>query len=204
MRLNILGHQHSHQASPLHRLRASWKLGGGLGMILGTVLAPPHWTGWFVAVSLALLLAIIISRIPLGFLVKRLLLLSPLVLGVAVASAFQPLAGASWVTVCVKSVLSLLTVVIISNTTPFGQLLKVLRRLRVPAILITTIALMHRYLSVLADEAERMRRARLARSFLRQRRLEWRSSATVISQLFVRSSERAERIYQAMCARGWK
>jgi energy-coupling factor transporter transmembrane protein EcfT len=28
--------------------------------------------------------------------------------------------------------------------------------------------------------------------------------ATVISQLFIRSSERAERIYAAMCARGWR
>ena len=28
--------------------------------------------------------------------------------------------------------------------------------------------------------------------------------ATVLGQLFVRASERAERIYDAMCARGWK
>ena len=29
-------------------------------------------------------------------------------------------------------------------------------------------------------------------------------SATVIGHLFIRSSERAERIYAAMCARGWQ
>jgi energy-coupling factor transporter transmembrane protein EcfT len=28
--------------------------------------------------------------------------------------------------------------------------------------------------------------------------------STVVGQLFVRASERAEHIYDAMCARGWK
>ena len=204
MRLNVLGHEHGHHSSLLHRLPASWKLAVGLGIIVGTVTAPLDWTWWFVAVSLALAVAIGLSQLSLIFLLKRLLLLSPLVLGVAVASAIQPVGRAPWVAVCVKSVLSLLTVVIISNTTPFSQILKVLRLVRVPDLLITTIALMHRYLSVLADEAERMRRARLGRTFSKRRPVEWRSMATVISQLFVRSSERAERIYHAMCARGWK
>jgi cobalt/nickel transport system permease protein len=80
----------------------------------------------------------------------------------------------------------------------------VLQRVRVPGLLITTIALMHRYLFVLADEAERMRRARLSRTFTRGKRFGWGSLATVVGQLFVRASERAERIYDAMCARGWK
>ena len=76
--------------------------------------------------------------------------------------------------------------------------------MRVPGLLITTIALMHRYLFVLADEAERMRRARASRTFTRDRRARWQTLSTVVGQLFVRASERAERIYDAMCARGWK
>jgi cobalt/nickel transport system permease protein len=75
---------------------------------------------------------------------------------------------------------------------------------RVPGLLITTIALMHRYLFVLADEAERMRRARASRTFARRRRFHWHTLASVAGQLFIRASERAERIYDAMCARGWK
>jgi cobalt/nickel transport system permease protein len=101
-------------------------------------------------------------------------------------------------------VLCLLTVILVSNTTPFSKILRVLASLRVPGLLITTIALMHRYLFVLVDEAERMRRARLSRSFIAGRRFHWRTLATVVGLLFVRASERAERIYDAMCARGWK
>ena len=88
--------------------------------------------------------------------------------------------------------------------TPFAALLAVLRRLRCPAILVTTLALMYRYLFVLMDETERMNRARRSRTFTRQRWWEWKILADVIGQLFVRSTERAEQIYAAMCARGWK
>jgi cobalt/nickel transport system permease protein len=49
-----------------------------------------------------------------------------------------------------------------------------------------------------------MRCARASRTFQRRRRLHWQMLGTVVGQLFVRASERAERIYAAMCARGWK
>ncbi len=104
----------------------------------------------------------------------------------------------------VKSAICLLTVIVVSNTTPFSAILRVLREARVPGLLITTIALMHRYLFVLVEEAERMRRARASRTFTRQRRTRWQALSTVVGQLFVRGSERAERIYDAMCARGWR
>jgi cobalt/nickel transport system permease protein len=72
-----------------------------------------------------------------------------------------------------------------------------------PWIFVTLLALMYRYLFVLVDEAERMERARRSRALTDRKSLEWKTTATVISQLFVRSTERAERIYAAMCARGW-
>jgi cobalt/nickel transport system permease protein len=92
----------------------------------------------------------------------------------------------------------------VSNTTPFSGILRVLKAAHVPGLLITTIALMHRYLFVLVEEAARMRRARASRTFTRERRAHWQAMSTVVGQLFVRASERAERIYDAMCARGWK
>jgi cobalt/nickel transport system permease protein len=204
MSATTLDHHHSHGDGPMQRLPAALKLGVALALIVGTVLAPPSWTGWFAGVAALLAAAIFLSRIPPLFLLKRLLLLSPFVLGVALANAFQPGGREQWMLLAARSALCLLTVILVSNTTPFSQILRVLKSARVPALLITTIALMHRYLSVLADEAERMRRARLSRTFVRGRRWRWQMLATVVGQLFVRTSERAERIYDAMCARGWK
>jgi cobalt/nickel transport system permease protein len=204
MSSNSLGHHHSHAHSPLHRLPAEMKLGVGFLIIVGTVLAPERWTFWFIGVLALLVVGIILSGLPPWFVGKRLLLLSPFVLGVALVNAYQPAGRANWTTIAARSGLCLLTVILVSNTTPFGKILRVLKRVRVPGLLITTMALMHRYLFVLANESERMGRARTSRTFTRGRRFRWHSLATVVGQLFVRASERAERIYDAMCARGWK
>jgi cobalt/nickel transport system permease protein len=188
----------------MSRLPAALKLGVALVVIIGTVLAPSRAVGWFAGASLLLLVAVLLSRIPLLFLLKRLAWLSPLILSVALVNALQPAARGSWLTVAVKSTICLLAVILVSNTTPFSRILRVLKGVRVPGLLITTIALMHRYLFVLVEEAERMRRARASRTFTPRRGARWQALSTVVGQLFVRASERAERIYDAMCARGWK
>lgn len=204
MSLDWLDHHHSLLESPIHRLPAVLKLGVALGLIVATVLMPAAQVCWFITAAVFLVLVAWLSRIPPGFLIKRLLLLSPLVLGVALVNALQPASPSDWRAVAARGLLCLLTVTLVSNTTPFGQILRVLRRVRVPGLLITTIALMHRYLFVLAEEAERMRRARASRTFNPTPRFQRHVLATVVGQLFVRASERAERIYDAMCARGWK
>jgi len=204
--MSVHWHNHapSHADSFIRRLPAALKLGGALAIIIVTVLAPAEWRGWFAGVFLFLLLGIALSRLSVWYLVKRLLLLLPFVLGVVLVNALAPTGRANWLALAVKSSLCLLTVMLVSNTTPFSEMLRVLKSVRVPALLITTIALMHRYLFVLADEAERMRRARASRTFTPRRRFQWHALASVVGQLFVRASERAERIYDAMCARGWK
>ena len=89
-------------------------------------------------------------------------------------------------------------------TTPFHDILGELRRLRLPAVMLTTLALMYRYLPVLAEESARMQRARASRTFSSRRGLAWRNLTDILGQLFIKSTERAERIYLAMCSRGWK
>jgi cobalt/nickel transport system permease protein len=199
-----VGHLHSHRDSPVSRLPAVFKLGVGLVIIVGTVLAPQSAFGWFVGAAAFLLITAVLSRIPPLFLLKRLAWLSPLILGVALVNALQPASRGSWITVAAKSTICLLTIILVSNTTPFSRILQVLKAARVPGLLITTLALMHRYLFVLVEEAERMRRARASRTFTHRRGARWQTLSTVVGQLFLRASERAERIYDAMCARGWK
>jgi len=199
-----VNHHHGQPDSLVYRLPAALKLGVALVVIVATVLAPIQWRAWFIGVAVLLLLTAGLSRLPLFFLFRRLLVLSPFVLGVVLVNAFQPAGRDRWLAVAIKSVLCLLTVILVSNITPFSQILRVLKSIRVPALLITTLALMHRYLFVLMDESERMRRARASRTFTHGRRFHWNTLATVVGQLFIRASERAERIYDAMCARGWK
>lgn len=190
--------------SPLHRLPAAVKLAAALVAVIGTVLLPAGWTGWLAGEGLALMLAAVVSRIAPVRLIRRLAMLLPFVLGVALASMLNPGGSMDWRITAVKSTLCLLTVILLAHTTPLSEIIRVLQRMRVPGLLVTTMALMHRYLFVLADEAGHMRRARASRTFTRGRRFAWSALATVVSRLFIRASERAERIYDAMCARGWR
>jgi cobalt/nickel transport system permease protein len=196
--------RYSRLDSPVHRLPASLKLVGALAIIL-TIVLMPSLNAWCVTGLGGLIFVVALaSRVPIGFLVRRLLLLEPFVLGVAVLALLQPGGERVFLLIVTKSTLCLFTMVVLSNTTPFAELLAVLRRAHFPALLITTLALMYRYLFVLVDEAERMQRARACRTFAKGRLALWKVLSTVVGQLFVRSTERAERIYAAMCARGWK
>ncbi len=201
-------HHHPHSRPPahgfLHRLSAGFKLAAALALILTVVLLPRGQWPALLAVAALLFALIFASRISGWFLLKRMLLLEPLVLGVAGLMLFQPDGVMRCALAMTKANLCLLVTLLLSQTTPATEMLRVLQRLRVPWLFITTLTLMHRYLFVLADEAERMRRARASRTFTRGRRFQWQALSSVVGQLFVRASERAERIYNAMCARGWK
>ncbi|MGA3178932.1 MAG: cobalt ECF transporter T component CbiQ [Verrucomicrobiota bacterium] len=189
---------------PLHRAPAGLKLAVALALVLTVVLLPRAQLAGLLAVAAVLTGLFALSGMGVLFLLKRLLLLEPLVLGVAGLMFFQPGGARLFAQVMLKANLCLLATILLSHTTPFTELVRVLRRLRVPWLFLTTLTLMHRYLFVLADEAERMRRARASRTFTRGRRFQWQALSSVVGQLFVRASERAGRIYNAMCARGWK
>jgi cobalt/nickel transport system permease protein len=190
--------------SPIHRAPAALKLALALATAVASVAVPLARWWAFVAIGVGLALVAAASRVPASFVLGRLLLLEPLAAGVALLSIFQPHGTLVAVSIVVRSTLCLAAMILLTNTTPFADLLRALRGLRVPGLLLTVLALMYRYLFVLIDEAERMQRARRSRSFSGRRAHAWASLSTLAGQLFVRSSERAERIYAAMCARGWR
>jgi len=80
----------------------------------------------------------------------------------------------------------------------------------VPSILTTIIAFLYRYLFVLVDEVFRLLRAREARSAAEAGArsggsVVWRArvAGNMAGQLFLRSYERSDRVYNAMLARGY-
>jgi cobalt/nickel transport system permease protein len=191
-------------SSPLRRLPAAVKLPAAVIVLLALVLAPRGCWEMPIVAGLFLLLVAALGRIPPGRLLARLLLMEPFVLGVAALSLLQPGGGRIFIAIVVRSTLCLLAMILLAFTTPFTEVLGLLKRVRVPALLVTVLALTYRYLFVLLDERERLQRARASRTFVRQRARQWTSLASVIGVLFVRSSERGERIYDAMRARGWR
>ena len=188
----------------LDRAPARLKLLSAFVLILGTVLLPrkPHLS-YLVPAGLLLLLWLP-ARMPLGYTLRRLLVVEWFILGIALLTLLAPASLPLFLSALLKSNLCVLTMLLLTWTTPFQDILRELRRMRFPGVMLTTLALMYRYLPLLGEESRRMQRARACRTFSRGRFFAWQNLAAIVSRLFIRSSERAERIYLAMCARGWK
>lgn len=117
-----------------------------------------------------------------------------------------------FLSIAVRSWLSVQMAIVLASTTPFPDLLLAMRGIKVPRLLVAIFGLMWRYLFVMVDEAGRLLRARDSRSSRPETpglkaggTLAWRARVAggMAGSLFVRSFERGDRIHAAMSARGY-
>ena len=87
-------------------------------------------------------------------------------------------------------------------TTPFTEILAALRWFRVPTVVADTLGFMYRYVFLLWEEFSAMRVSARARGGLSGWRREWRTTGVITAQVFLRAYDRAQRIQQAVQARG--
>ncbi|BAZ44346.1 cobalt ABC transporter, inner membrane subunit CbiQ [Chondrocystis sp. NIES-4102] len=106
--------------------------------------------------------------------------------------------------VTIKALLSLLTLNILTLTTSVPALLNALTALRVPPLLVATLASMYRYIGVLIKEFQAMRKAATARNLSKNGTWQRLVIGNMIGTLFIRTYERGERVHQAMLARGYQ
>ncbi len=218
--------RYQERPSPIHRLDPRVKVLLTLAFILAVALLPDGaWPAYGAAVVL-IGATTAAARLSPGLVLRRSLLGLPFLLAV-ITVLFTVPGRALWQgpwgltitdgglvrfsSITSRSLISLSAAVLLTATTRFPDVLHALRHLRVPAVLVAIIAFMYRYLFVLADEAQRLMRARAARSARLPGAkgggsLVWRATVVghMAGQLFVRSLDRSERVYQAMQARGYR
>jgi cobalt/nickel transport system permease protein len=175
-----------------------------LVIITFTALLPRRLDVLYFIPAAVLLVLWPLCRMPVGYAFRRLVVVELFIIGIALLALVAPAAAPIFFSTLLKSNLCVFTMLLLTWTTPFQDVLQELRRWHFPSVMLTTLALMYRYLPVLAEESHRMSRARASRTFSRRRFAAWQNLSLIIGQLFVRSADRAERIYLAMCARGWK
>jgi cobalt/nickel transport system permease protein len=106
--------------------------------------------------------------------------------------------------VSTKAILSFLTLTILMIICPFPQLLKALQWLKIPRILVVMLSMLYRYLFIIRDEAQRMMLARNIRYFGGYYRKQPCILGNMVGSIFIRTYERAERVYGAMLVRGYQ
>lgn len=221
--------RYHHGHSLLHHLDARVKVVVTIAFILSNVLLPDGAWLAFALAWLFLLVANVLSQLGWGFTFRRSFVALPFAL--AAVSAIFSIPGralAEWhigmitlvptdagllrfLSILVRSWLSVQMAILLVAVTEFPEIIHALAHLRLPSILTTIIAFLYRYLFVLTDEVMRLLRARQARSAAAPGsrsggNVGWRArvAGNMAGQLFLRSYERSDRIYNAMLSRGYK
>lgn len=176
-------------------------------VLLGCSLSWDSWpaAGTLLAMTLA---ALALAGIRWNTLGRRLLLFLPMITLVALSIPLSQGFTSSWMqvaaTVVLRGVISFLAGLWLIRVLPFDNLLATLRALRLPAVVVASLAMMHRYLFVLWEETGRLRTARRARCLGRSGPVtHWLAGIGMVGTLVIRSLDRGHRIHRAMLARGW-
>jgi len=214
--------------SPIHRLDPRVKVIVTVLFILSNALMPDGAWLAFGLSWLALVLFVSLAHLNIKFVITRSLVALPFTMAAVTAIFSIPGAAVfefdfgSWhfvgsdaglirfASIVIRSWISIQMAIILTASTPFPDLIHALRHLKIPDLLVAVISFMYRYLFVLSDEVVRLLRAREARSAsgITVRgggSIRWRAkvAGSMAGQLFLRSYERSERVYNAMLARGY-
>ena len=108
----------------------------------------------------------------------------------------------SFVSIMLKTLLTVLAVLLLIAATPFSDISMQLTRFRMPKILCLQLVMTYRYISTLLGEAATMLTAYLLRS-PGQKGIKMRDMGSFLGQLILLSAARAERVYEGMKCRGF-
>ncbi len=203
-------------ATWLHRLDPRAKVIATLLYLLTVVSLPKYEVAALVPFFLFPVLLMTLGGIPARFILRKVLLVSPfaLLIGifnpfldtrtVAVIAGISVSAGLlSFFSILLKFALTVSATLLLIATTSFPGVCHALRQLRFPALFVSQLLFLYRYLFVLLEEAMRIIRARDMRSF-GKRGTGLKVFVQLIGTLFLRTVDRAERIYDAMLSRGFQ
>lgn len=214
--------------SPVHRTDARVKVISTLAFIFFLNMTPHRaWAVYILFLSL-LFSVILLARVAIWAVIRRTLPVTPFILAAlplifngppllvsipmigAVELTYSPEGLGRFVSIFIKTWLSVTATIVLTSTTPFLDILTALRYYKAPNLLIAIFRLMWRYLFVIREEAQRLLRALENRNAIAignlpaGRTLFWRAkvAGNMVGSLFLRSLERSDRIYAAMLSRG--
>lgn len=155
-----------------------------------------------------------LAEIPIVPVLKRILIIEPFIIGIGILNPLfeqntfviggitLSVGWISFLSIFLKCGLTVAVALLLIATTGMDKLAAALRMLKVPQIFVLQLMLTYRYISVLMEEVARMLRAYSLRS-PRQKGIHRSAWGSFAGQLMLRTFDRAQRVYQAMCIRGF-
>jgi len=155
-----------------------------------------------------------LSELPAMPIVKRILIVEPLVIGIGILNPLldkqtiflgDMVISKGWITffsLFIKSSLAITAGILLIATTGMNKLASALRTLKVPKVFVLQLVLTYRYIYVLTEEAARVMRAYSLR-VPGQKGIKLKHLGSFLGQLILRTLDRAQRVYGSMNLRGF-
>ncbi len=201
------------RSSCIHRLDPRAKLLVTVAFIVTVVSFDKYQVSSLLPFFVFPILMIAAANLPAGYLLRRMLWILPFIVFIGI---FNPLldravlvrlgsveiAGGwiSFVSILMRSFLTVLAALILVATTGFYVICMALEKMGVPNVFVMQLMFLYRYAFVLGEEISSMVRAWQLRAPL-HRVMSLKTFSTLLGTLFLRTSSRAHRIYQAMLCR---
>jgi cobalt/nickel transport system permease protein len=207
--------QLSFQNTFVHRLDPRVKLIVSLFFLFTVISFPKYEVAALFPFLLYPMLLMSLGEIPFRFVFKKVLLVSPFAIFIGIFNPFLDstqvavlpglTVSAGWFSlssILLKFILTVSVAILLIATTSFPAVCHALRQIGIPSLFVSQLLFLYRYLFVLVEEAIRIVRARDMRSY-GHKGSGVKVFVRIVGVLFLRTIERAERIYFAMLARGF-
>ncbi|MHB8881113.1 MAG: cobalt ECF transporter T component CbiQ [Thermodesulfovibrionales bacterium] len=205
----------SYRDTFVHRLDPRAKLITTVLFIITVVSFPKYELTGLLPFFLFPVLVFSLGDIPVMFILKKVLLVSSFAVFIGI---FNPLLdrqtayavfgfslSGGWISffsIMLKFFLTITSGLLLIATTSFPGICSAMQKLGMPGIFVSQLLFLYRYLFVLTEEVMRVVRARDMRTF-GEKGQGITPFTSLVGTLFLRTVERAEKIYQAMLSRGF-
>jgi len=201
--------------TPVHRIDARVKIITSIAFIVAVMSFPRYEISALTPYFLYPLVLVFLGRIPLGCIMRKMLVAAPFALAIGVFNPIFDRAPAvvinsfvisggwlSFASIILRFLLTVGTALTLVACTGMYRLAGGLERIGLPRIFVVQLLFLYRYLFVIADEGSRMMCSLELRT-CGPMGLTRHVYGSLVGHLLLRSMARAERIYRAMVARGF-
>lgn len=156
-----------------------------------------------------------LADIPTVPILKGMLVAAPFIIGIGIFNPLfdnSPMVVLPWIEISggwisflsllMKGALTVLAALILIATTGMPKIAAALTMLKIPKVFVIQLLLTYRYISVLMEEVSRTVRAYALRA-PGEKGIKLSNWGSLTGQLLMRTLARAQRVYQAMCCRGF-
>ena len=146
------------------------------------------------------------GKVPVKFILKKVLFILPLILGLSVINLIIDFSYSEIyfsVLLIFKCIFTLIGALLLMVTTGINNLAFGLEKLKIPNMLIMQILMLHRYIILMMEECYRVKSAYELRT-LGEKSMTMKDYGRIIGQMLLKTIDRSEKVYEAMKLRGFE